>query len=58
MPATIFPTDLSAALIRAGLIDSRAIDDADGYDGGETVRRIKEAARDLTNKLNPDFKEN
>lgn len=42
---------LGEILRQVGLVQAAALDDAEGYDGGRTVRAIKEAARILRNRI-------
>ena len=39
---------LACVLVRHGIVDSRAVHDSEGYDGGGTLLRIQAAARELS----------
>jgi hypothetical protein len=42
---------LGDVLVRAGVIDAAAVEDPDGYDGGQTVAALAMAARELAMPL-------
>lgn len=41
------PKNLADALVRAGIVQASAIDQAEGYDGGETLRQIAEVSKEI-----------
>ena len=45
---------LSAILARHGIIDPRAVEDAEGYDGGMTMLRVGTAAREIMETIGPN----
>lgn len=47
-PASLQLADFAALLARHGIIDPRAIEDPEGFDGHETAIRIGRALRELT----------
>jgi hypothetical protein len=50
MIADVRLTDLEAALVRHGVVQAAAIDDAQGYDEGQTREGILKVFEDITGK--------
>lgn len=47
---------LASILVRHGIIDPCAIEDAEGYDGGATALRIRHAAQEINEAVAPNEK--
>ena len=45
---------LATILVRHGIIDQAAIEDPDGYDGGQTKKRVLDASNEMAK--NKDYK--
>jgi hypothetical protein len=46
---------LAGILVRHSIIDPSAVEDPEGYDGGITMLRVREAAKDITKAMAPSI---
>ena len=45
---------LASILVRHGIIDLCAVEDAEGYDGGMTMARVRTVAQEITETIAPN----